>query len=175
MKPITKLYLKHAAILIAVNSAFIVLTIYGVSRNKCLSIAAIILFLLVTLYSRMESVSRQKRALKALGVTEFTDETLNVNQEREIKSSISMEELLRLLKNDPYTSTLTLKQKDNKILLQHNLGLWQGENISIQMATSPNNLKRVVIASKPQIPTLFDNGRNTNNVDYIENLIANRR
>jgi hypothetical protein len=116
-----------------------------------------------------------KRELRKRGILEFTDENLNVNQQTEIISDLSINDLIDKLKNDSNFKKMNVEKTDNGFILKSGIKLtsW-GEKIEITESKNENDKRILIISSKPRlITTVVDYGQNKENIDKINKLIKN--
>jgi len=107
--------------------------------------------------------------LKKLGINKFNKDTFKVHQKKIIEIEISKTDLINKLRTDVKTGKMVLEVKDNTILLKSG-----SENIQIQINELEQGLKQIMISSKPDwflFLDLWNNGKNLENVLYLENLI----
>jgi len=114
------------------------------------------------------TVTAQKRALRKLGINELTEDDLKVSQQEFTGTEKTIPEIYDLLKKNKITEKWKLEIKESKIIGKTRVS-WSswGERIII------NERKEYTkVESKPLLKTtLFDKGRNRENVVLIKGLI----
>jgi len=110
----------------------------------------------------------QIRSIKEKGIQNLTSKALAVRQTDTIEKDISIQKIHELLQENPKMKNWKIMMNGSNIEGRSKFS-WTswGEKISIQIEN-----KLVQIESKPAIPsTLFDNGRNLENVRMIRKII----
>ncbi|HUR30000.1 MAG TPA: hypothetical protein VMZ69_01140 [Saprospiraceae bacterium] len=111
--------------------------------------------------------------LRFQGVQEFTPGNLSVRQRRIVKSKVSLQNLIDLIKEDPDMGNIKVLEKNNAIVLQTSSS-WRsgGEKIFITINSDKDSINEYEILSRPRInTTLVDAGKNFENVTRIEKLL----
>jgi len=132
-------------------------------------------FLFFGLFMALIFTYLHKRGLRKRGISEITDDNLNVNQLSEIISDLSINDLIDKLKNDNNFKRMNIKKADNGIIIDSGIKLtsW-GEKIQITECKNENEKRILKISSKPKLKTtLVDYGQNKENIDRITELIKN--
>jgi len=132
-------------------------------------------FLFFGLFMALNFTYLHKRGLRKRGISEITDDNLNVNQLSEIISDLSINDLIDKLKNDNNFKRMNIKKADNGIIIDSGIKLtsW-GEKIQITECKNENEKRILKISSKPKLKTtLVDYGQNKENIDRITELIKN--
>ena len=112
--------------------------------------------------------------LKKLGVETFTTENLAVKQRRVVLSTLGLHDILSRLKTNPDFNKMEVIEAGNRILLSSNIS-WMGwgEKISIQPIHTSGTETEYEITSQPKLgTTLFDSGKNLQNVMKVEKLMG---
>ena len=117
---------------------------------------------------------QQISALKKIGITEFTDEVLAVNQSDNFELEITTDQLISKLENNPIENFKSMEVSGQSIQMctRGHLDALSGEKIQIDFKDLDNGIKAISINSKPRIFfQQFDQGRNIINVRTIRNVI----
>ncbi|MFO7851067.1 MAG: hypothetical protein R6U04_07075 [Bacteroidales bacterium] len=116
------------------------------------------------------TIRSHKQAIRKQGKKEMTEEDFKVSQSGFVNSEKSIQQIYVLLNNNDITSKWKLKIENSKIIAKTKIS-WSswGEKIII------SDLENIVkIESEPVLKTtMFDNGRNRENVLLIKSLIEN--
>ncbi|WP_203294130.1 hypothetical protein [Luteirhabdus pelagi] len=115
-----------------------------------------------------------KYHLRKIGIQKIAQEHLGVHQKRTIISTLSIEELLQMLKDDPVFQLMVRKEIENGILLQSTMTMksW-GEEIRIQIVSDRGSSYQYEISSRPRLKTtLIDYGKNLQNIRRMEALLT---
>lgn len=115
----------------------------------------------------------QVYGVKAMGLTEITDDNLKAYSERAIESSLLPQQIIHKLQASKDFKIISSTNDKNSIELKSGLSFesW-GEKIEIETIKNENNVFTYLIKSKPIIEyTLADYGKNKENVDKIINII----
>jgi hypothetical protein len=113
-------------------------------------------------------VATHKKALQNLKKEPLTDDDFAVKRTEYLANSISIEKALQLLSTNELTKSWNLKVKDSTIFgkTKRSKGSW-GERIQIVFYDG-----NISITSKPLLfTTLFDNGKNIDNVNVVKAII----
>lgn len=120
-------------------------------------------------------VSIHKKRLNKIGVKEYTDENLSVIQNRFFRSSLSKDDLIEQVKNDPKFGKMKMIETENGFILKTGVSLksW-GEEIIIVLKSQTNSIFEYQVLSRPKLrTTLIDCGKNLDNVNQFEILMNN--
>ena len=171
MKPVSKLYLK--TFLVMGNLFALSTTITDVSTGHPFSIQKF-LFLGLIFGGSMSLilVTIHKNSLKAIGITEPTEEELKPTQQAEFISETSKSDFIKRLSQDKIYSKMKLSKKDAVINLKSGY-TWKsfGEAITIRINESATDTFKYQVESKPKLPmTLIDYGKNLENILRIKEL-----
>ena len=114
------------------------------------------------------TVTSQKRAIRKQGKKELTEDDFKVSQCEFIAKKNTIQEIYDLLNSDETINKWKLKIKDSKIIGKTKTS-WSSWGEKIIISDSIDNIK---IESKPILKTtMFDNGKNRENVLLIKRLI----
>ena len=114
------------------------------------------------------TVTAQKRAITKQGKKELTEDDFKVSQCESIIKEITIKEIYELLNSNETTNKWKLDIKNSKIIGKTKTS-WSSWGEKIIISVLKENIK---IESKPVLKTtMFDNGRNRENVLLIKQLI----
>ena len=114
------------------------------------------------------TVTAQKRAIRKQGKKELTEDDFKVSQSELINDQISIQEIYALLGKNEIANKWRLKIQDSKITGKTKTSWFsRGEIITISSMKT-----KIKIESKPVLrTTIFDNGKNRENVLLIREMI----
>lgn len=174
MKPLTKLYLKTFLVLGIPYGLFMVgsdlVEGKGFSLWKFLFLTS---FFGITMSLILVSFHRYR--LKKNGIQEITEENLGVSQTKNLQSKLNKKELIEKLKTDPIIGKMKMTEIENGILIKSGM-TWKswGEVIKIILSFNRGDDFEYQVSSRPKLKTtLFDYGKNLENVNRIENVLKN--
>ena len=174
MKPVTKYFLRILLIMGGVFSTLNFLLDYFIDGE--ISLFKILFnFLFFGFFTALILTYLHKRELRKKGISELTDDDFKVNQLTEIISDLSLNDLIKNLKNDSTFKSMKIKKVDNGIIIKSGIKLtsW-GEKIKITESKNEKEKRILKISSKPKLKTtLVDFGQNKENIDRITKLIKN--
>ena len=114
------------------------------------------------------TVTAQKRTISKQGKKELTEDDFKVSQCEYISKELTIKEIYELLNRNKTTNKWKLKIKNSKIVGKTKTS-WSSWSEEIIITDLKENIK---IESKPVLKTtMFDNGRNRENVLLIKQLI----
>ena len=114
------------------------------------------------------TVTAQKRFIKKLGKKELTEDDFKVSQCESITKKNTIQEIYNLLNSNETINKWKLEIKDSKIIGKTKTS-WSSWGEKIIISDLRENVK---IESKPVLrTTMFDNGKNRENVLLIKRLI----
>ena len=117
------------------------------------------------------TVTAQKRALRRLGKKELTEDDLKVSQQESTSTEKTIPEIFDLLKKNKITEKWKLEMKESKIIAKTRVS-WSSWGERIIISDLQDYTK---IESKPLLKTtMFDKGKNRENVELIKELIDNQ-
>ncbi|GLR19586.1 hypothetical protein [Portibacter lacus] len=174
MSPIGKLYLK---VFLLLGLPFSMgMTIFDIILGDGFSIFKFIfLFVFFGLFMSLFLVAKQKRKLKELGVSDYTDSNLKVNQTATLVSKLNFIELSQKLQDDVVLGKMNFDQTKDSIKLSSGAS-WRswGEIISIQSKELTDGKYEYSISSRPKMKsTIIDSGKNLENVMAIQRALEN--
>ncbi len=171
MKPVSKLYLKTflvMGILFALST-----TINDVTTGHPFNFQKFLfLGILFGGFMSLILVTMHKNGLKAIGITEPTEEELKPNQQAEFISKMSKSDFIKRLSQDKVYSKMKLSEKDAVINLKSGY-TWKsfGESITVKISDLTTDTFKYQVQSKPKLPTtLIDYGKNLENILRIKEL-----
>ncbi len=124
-----------------------------------------LVFSILTIYSYLKK-------LKNKGIV-INSENLKVKHKKVITTQKNSEEILSIIKLNADFKQLKINKTNNgfKFNTKHSWSSW-GEVVEIDIEGENSKNKSIEISSKPKYPlTLFDNGRNKENVEAITAMI----
>ncbi|MDY8137493.1 hypothetical protein [Aquimarina sp. 2201CG5-10] len=174
MKPITKLYIK-TFLFTGIPFGLIMLGFDLIDGDgfKLWKYLFMTFFFGITMSLILVSFHRFR--LKKNGIQEITNENAGVNQTRNLKTELNKSDLIEKLKKDPVIGKMKITEIDNGILLKTGT-TWKswGEEIKISLKSANKNDFEYTVSSSPKLKTtLFDYGKNLENVTRVENVIKN--
>ncbi len=111
--------------------------------------------------------------LEKSGIQEFSDETLDVNQSKNIISDLNKSELIKRLRSDPIIGKMKIEETENGVIIKTGMS-WKswGEEIKIVPEYHSGVDCEYHISSSPRWKlTLVDFGKNYENITRIEQLL----
>ena len=115
-----------------------------------------------------------KSQLKAMGIKEVSEVTLNPIQEKTIPSKIPLQMLIGKLERLSFIKKMELDTVKNLITIVTKITSYGwGENVSIELLNNENGDYTYKVISKPKYSVvIFDSGKNLKNVLAIEKLLT---
>ena len=115
-------------------------------------------------------------AVQQNGVEKIREEHLRVVSKRNFKSSLSKEEVIKILKEDSRTVNMKISEMDAGVLLDTKVSMKSfGEKIVIKLLGKKDSEFEYEISSAPKLKTtLVDFGKNLENVNQIENVLRKK-
>jgi len=173
MSPIPKLYL--LTILRTGIPAAIILTLFNLAGLGEISFWKFLIFtLLFGGINAVVYVSFIKKRLQDMDIDPIKNEHIQVVQRKRFSKEMSMEELLSMLRKDPYFKKMNIRETEAGIHLDPK-SKWDltGERIIIN-GTSPSSsgLQRIEVTSRPIFLNYLDGGRNLENIKQIEEILG---
>lgn len=118
-------------------------------------------------------VALQIDQLQRLGVAEFSERTLSVDQEKTFLSKLTKQKVIERINIDPHFSKMKMTKTINGIILKTPISMKSfGEVITISIKGESNEQIELHITSKPKIKTtMVDLGKNFENVMRLYDLL----
>lgn len=166
MMPSTKLFL--LSFLLTASAYALILIIYDlISGNESSFWEYLIMPFISGLFMALMIVSFQKSKLK-------NDGDLAITETKIVKSTLTIEALLKRLKTDSKLGKMKVKEIENGVLLVSGI-TWKswGENIQITLETDEDFEFVYHLSSSPRLKTtLIDYGKNLENINRIEKVLS---
>ncbi len=172
VKFISKLYLK-SFLFYALSFAILMFLWEYFSLKTIDPLKHIISASLFGLIMSWSTITAHKRSLQKLGQSSregFNEEDLKVHQKITLRKKHELKEIFTLLNNNQATARWTLKHTDNKISAKTGIS-WASWGEKIEIKETDETFE---ISSRPILSsTLFDKGKNRENVILLKQLIEN--
>jgi hypothetical protein len=113
------------------------------------------------------------RALKKLGIEQVSNKHLKLEQHQIFKSNLQKAELISRLMQDSFFRIMKISETENGIILRSGAS-WRSWGESITVVIQPVNTGEynLEVMSKPSLfTTLFDQGKNLENVVRLEKVV----
>jgi len=176
MKPYQKLLLKMFFFITVIELSLF--WFFDYIRFKNFSFANVAFFIvLFTVFLIFVFVIPELKRMSSGNMASLTEEDLKVRQYKKIKTTVSIDEFIELLKQSNYFfKSKVVKVKDNKVTIKTSMTLNSfGEIITVEFSNQSDNTYSVEILSKPKfIVLLFDCGINKKNVEEVCKLLSNK-
>lgn len=176
MKAVQRLYFK--IFLLASISYFtlslLLDTVYGDPIDWMrISIVAICVGFSISIWMAFLHVSE----IKKLGISDISASDLSPKQEARLESPMSLEEVIKQLKEDRFFGKMSMNVENNCINLRTGLSMRSyGDKTSIQLVSKEDENFIYKITSKPQFfGQLIDCGRNLELVYRVKQIMKNRQ
>jgi len=117
------------------------------------------------------TITAQKRAIRKHGKKELTEDDFRVSQCESIIKEISIQEIYKLLNSNETINKWKLEIRSSKIIGKTRIS-WSSWGEKIIISDLKNN---ILIESKPVLKTtIFDNGKNRENVLLLKRVIGSK-
>ncbi len=171
MKPITKFHIK-TFLWTGVPYGLLMAAFDWAVGNEFLLWKLLFQIFLFGLFMSLYLVGIQKRRLKKMGITEFTDDTLARKQTRIFKTDLNLTQLIEKLKTNEKIAGMEMSEIENGILLKNGMSFYSwGEEIRIILKSENDSEFEYQVSSTPSFKlTMVDYGKNLGNIKLIENV-----